>query len=72
MQYMTLNSSCAWTGIANLLEMEGIQKTDRELILRADLPHQFGYLEGSWLTGPMLQGKDWFDLALLPLGYRCD
>ena len=41
MKYMTLNSSCAFAGVANLLEQYGVDIEDRDLCLGMKLPYLF-------------------------------
>lgn len=69
MKYMTFNSSCSYAGLANMLSFYGIDTTDREIAMEMRLPYLFGYEDGSYLSGPMLQGKKWFDLYLNPRGF---
>jgi len=70
MKYMTFNSSCAYAGIANMLVQEGLHMEDRDIALAMKLPYLFACEEGAYLAGPMLQSAKWFDLALVPLGFR--
>lgn len=70
MKYMTFNSSCSYAGLANLLEFYGFDTTDRTIALEMGLPYLLDYEDGTYLAGPMLQGKRWFDLYLLPHGFN--
>lgn len=70
MKYMTFNSSCSYAGIANMLEQYGIDTSDREIALKMKLPYLFTYEDGVYLSGPMLQDAEWFDLYLNPLGFQ--
>lgn len=70
MKYMTFNSSCSYAGIANMLEQYGIDTSDREIALEMKLPYLFTYSEGVYLSGPMLQSAEWFDIYLNPIGYQ--
>ena len=70
MKYMTFNSSCSYAGIANMLELNGIDTSDRDIALAMKLPYLFDYSGGVYLSGPMLQSAEWFDLYLNPIGYR--
>ncbi len=72
MKYMTFNSSCSYAGIANMLEQHGVDTCDRTIALEMKLPYLFSYRDGVYLSGPMLQTAEWFDLYLNPLGYRLD
>lgn len=69
MKYMTFNSSCSYAGLANLLSLHGVETEDRAIALEMGLPYLFAFEEGRYLAGPMLQGKRWFDLFLLPRGF---
>lgn len=68
MKYMTFNSSCAYAGMANMLERRGIDVEDREIALGMGLPFLFSCEEGVYSAGPMLQTAKWFDLYLKPIG----
>jgi len=70
MKYMTFNSSCSYAGIANMLEQYGVDTSDREIALGMKLPYLFTYQDGVYLSGPMLQNAEWFDLYLNPLGFQ--
>ena len=69
MKYMTFNSSCSFAGLANLLSLHGIETEDREIALRMHLPYLFARRGDGYLSGPMLQGAEWFNLYLNPLGF---
>lgn len=70
MKYMTFNSSCSFAGIANMLEQYGIDTSDREIALEMKLPYLFAYQDGVYLSGPMLQKAEWFNIYLNPLGFQ--
>lgn len=71
MKYMTYNRSCSYACLANLLEFYGIDKTDRDIALEMNLPYLFSYNDelDKYMAGPMLQGKEWFDLYLNQIGF---
>ena len=71
MKYMTFNSSCSYCCLADLLELYGVDREDRQLALDMDLPWLFACDEGegAFLAGAMLQGQRWFDRCLGPLGF---
>ena len=69
MKYMTFNSSCSYAGIANMLEQYGVDTTDREIALGMRLPYLFAYSEGAYVSGPMLQKAEWFDIYLNSIGF---
>lgn len=70
MKYMTFNSSCSYAGIANMLEQYGIDTNDREIALEMKLPYLFTYSNSAYLSGPMLQKAEWFNLYLNPIGFQ--
>ena len=72
MKFMTFNSSCSYAGVANMLEQFGIDTCDRTIALEMKLPFLFSYCDGVYLSGPMLQSSEWFNLYLNPLGYEME
>lgn len=72
MKYMHFNSSCSYAGLANLLELQGVETEDYQIALDMGLPYFLRYEEqsGAYLNGPMLQSAEWFDLYLRPRGFR--
>ena len=69
MKYMTFNSSCSYAGLANLLSLHGIDTEDRTIALEMHLPYLFSKENGQYLSGPMLQSAQWFNLYLHPIGF---
>ena len=69
MKYMTFNFSCSYAGLANLLALHGLDTEDRTIALDMGLPYLFALEDRRYAAGPMLQGKRWFDLFLLPRGF---
>lgn len=72
MKYMHFNSSCSYAGLANLLELRGVDTEDYQIALDMGLPYFLRYEEtsGAYINGPMLQSAEWFDLYLKPRGFR--
>ncbi len=71
MKYMTFPSSCAFAGVANLLAFAGVDASDREIALGMGLPYLFAKSEqGGYLSGPMMQTGELFDLFLRPRGFH--
>ncbi|MCC8065050.1 MAG: hypothetical protein LIO70_08210, partial [Clostridiales bacterium] len=71
MKYMTFPSSCAFAGVANLLASAGVDTSDREIALGMGLPYLFAKSEqGGYLSGPMMQTGELFDLFLRPRGFH--
>ena len=48
MKYMTFNSSCAYAGLANMLEKKGIDVEDYEIALEMKLPFMVGRNEDGY------------------------
>lgn len=69
MKRMSFNSSCAYAGLANMLETLGVDTEDRLIALDMGLPYLFAREEGQYRAGPMLQSARWFDLYLGPRGF---
>ena len=71
MKYMTFNSSCPYAGLANLLEMHGIDTEDHQIVLDMDLPYFLRYDHDTkcYQTGASLQSAEWFNLYLKPRGF---
>lgn len=71
-KYQTFNSSCAYTGIANLLLRYGINVEDREIILGSNAAFQLLYNEKSntFLAGYKVQGQEWFNFYLNTIGFN--
>lgn len=67
---MTFNSSCAYAGVANMLEQYGVDVTDRSIAMSMDLPYLFSCADGVYMAGPMLQSAAWFNLFLHPIGFE--
>lgn len=70
MKYMTFNSSCSYTGVANMLEQYGVDTTDRSIAMSMKLPYLFSCKDGVYMAGPMLQSAEWFNLFLHPIGFE--
>ena len=69
MKYMTFNASCSYAGLANLLDWYGVDVEDRAIALEMELPYLFAREGRRYLSGPMLQGAEWFNLYLHPIGF---
>ena len=67
-KYMHFNSACSFTALAFILAEKGIMTEDTEIVREAGLPWIFAREGDSFLAGPMLQGKKWYDLYLNPRG----
>ena len=72
MKYMSFNSSCAYAGVANMLESCGVDTEDRDIALGMKLPYLFSGGNGTYMSGPMLQSAPWLDLYLNPIGLAMD
>lgn len=69
MKYMTFNASCSYAGLANLLSFFDVDTEDWKIALQMRLPYLFACKDGAYLSGPMLQGAEWFNLYLHPIGF---
>lgn len=67
-KYMHFNSACSFAALAFILAGKGIMTEDTEIVREAGLPWIFAREGDSFLAGPMLQGKKWYDLYLNPRG----
>lgn len=72
MKYMTFNSSCAFAGVANMLEFYGVDVEDRNIALAMKLPFLFVKEAGAYISGPMLQSAQWFNLYLNSIGFSME
>lgn len=70
MKYMHFKASCAYTALAEMAEANGIHTEDNQIALEMKLPWLFAKEDGGYVSGPMLQGARWFNLWLIPRGYR--
>lgn len=72
MKYMTFPSSCAFSGLANALVMQGFDTEGEQIALGIGLPFLFNFDEktGAFQTGAALQTQDWFNLYLLEAGFQ--
>lgn len=69
---MIFHSSCAFAGVANMLEKFDVHKEDYELAIGMKLPYLFEYdsEKGMYMTGTALQSADYFNRYLNQLGYH--
>ena len=70
MKYMHFKASCSYTALAAIMEFKGIDTEDYKIALEIKLPWLFSKEDDAYISGPMLQGAKWFNLWLLPRGYR--
>ena len=70
MKYMHFKASCSYAALAAIMERNGVGTEDFQIALDIKLPWLFAKEDGAYCAGPMLQGAKWFDLWLLPRGYR--
>jgi hypothetical protein len=68
MKYMHFKASCSYAALANLLERMGIETEDTKIALEMDLPWLFAKDGNTFVSGPMLQSAEWFNLWLKPRG----
>ena len=67
-KYMHFIASCSYCALAELLETMGLETEDVQIAREIGLPWLFAKEDDTYLSGPMLQGKRWFDLWLNPRG----
>lgn len=72
MKYMTFNSSCSYAGIANMLDMLGYDTEDYLIALGMKLPYMLGKKNDTYVSGPMLQTEEWFNLYLNSIGFKME
>ena len=72
MKYMHFKASCSYAALAQIMELQGVDTEDVNIALDMKLPYLFSREGGAYLSGPMLQGASWFNLWLLPRGYRME
>lgn len=72
MKYMHFRASCSYAGLANLLELAGVDTEDSRIALEMKLPYLFAKEGGGFVAGPMLQGAQWMDLWLRPRGFALE
>ena len=70
MKYMHFKASCSYAALAAIMERNGVDTEDFQIALEIKLPWLFAKEDGAYRSGPMLQGAKWFNLWLLPRGYR--
>ena len=70
MKYMHFKASCSYAALASIMELNGVDTEDYIIALEIKLPWLFAKEDGAYRSGPMLQGAKWFNLWLLPRGYR--
>ena len=61
-------ASCSYCALAEMLADLAIQTEDVQIAQEINLPWLFSKEGDTYLSGPMLQGKRWFDLWLNPRG----
>lgn len=69
MKYMHFKASCSYAALANLLELHGVETEDRTIALEMGLPWLFSRDGDAFVSGPMLQSAEWFNLWLFPRGF---
>ena len=70
MKYMHFKASCSYAALAAIMELNGVGTEDYKIALEIKLPWLFSKEDGAYISGPMLQGAKWFNLWLIPRGYR--
>ena len=70
MKHMHFKASCSYAALAAIMELNGVDTEDHKIALAIKLPWLFSKEDGAYISGPMLQSAKWFNLWLLPRGYR--
>lgn len=70
MKYMHFKASCSYAALAAMMEFNDVNTEDYQIALEIKLPWLFSKENGSYISGPMLQGAKWFNLWLMPHGYK--
>ena len=70
MKYMHFKASCSYAALAAIMELNGVDTEDYKIALEIKLPWLFSKEDGAYISGSMLQSAKWFNLWLLPRGYR--
>ena len=70
MKHMHFKASCSYAALASIMELNGVDTEDYKIALEIKLPWLFSKEDGAYISGPMLQSAKWFNLWLLPRGYR--
>lgn len=70
MKYMNFNSSCAYAEIANLLGSVGIDTEDYKIAKAIDLPFLLVKNGQAYISGPMIQTSEFFNVYLKNFGYE--
>ena len=68
MKYMHFKASCSYAALANLLERMGVDTEDTTIALEMGLPWLHAKEGDTYISGPMLQSAEWFNLWLVPHG----
>lgn len=72
MKYMHFKASCSYAGLANMMEMLGVDTEDYKIAMEMGLPWLFAEEDGEFFSGPMLQNAQWFNLWLCPRGFAME
>jgi hypothetical protein len=70
MKYMHFKASCSYAALAEMMASYGIHIEDYQIAMEMKLPWLFAKEDDAYIAGPMLQGAKWFNLWLVPRGYR--
>lgn len=70
MKYMHFKAACSYAALAAIMEIIGVDTEDYKIAIEIKLPWLLSKEDGAYISGPMLQGAKWFNLWLLPRGYR--
>ena len=72
MKYMHFRASCSFTALAEIMESYGVDVEDYTIAMEMKLPWLFSKEDDSYVCGINHQGAKWFDLWLMPRGFRME
>ncbi len=72
MKYVTFRSADFLAGVANMLECQGVECTDQDLLLAMKAPYIFHWENGSYYAGSRLYQPRWINPGLLTMGFRLE
>ncbi len=72
MKYMHFRASCSFAALAEIMESYGVDTEDYCIAMEMKLPWLFSKEDDTYVCGINHQGAKWFDLWLMPRGFRME
>jgi len=72
MKYMHFRASCSFAALAEIMESYGVDAEDYSIAMEMKLPWLFTKEDDTYVCGINHQGAKWFDLWLMPRGFRME